>query len=180
MKFGDDPKIDWFHRLTGNFLYISEIGLFTKRLESSRKFYKIKIKIDITAKTKKKKFLLRLIWNNLGFGRSPVAYLQKQPPGVFIGKGVLRNFAKLTGKHLCQSLFFNKVAGLREISKNTFSTEHLWKTASLFRTQSNIVRWCLSRNQHLKVVHYFRKTNQFVEQLSWLVSIWWQLRRLIS
>ena len=28
-------------------------------------------------------------------------------------RGVLRNFAKFTGKHLCQSLFFNKVAGLR-------------------------------------------------------------------
>ena len=28
-------------------------------------------------------------------------------------KGVLRNFAKFTGKHLCQSLFFNKVANLR-------------------------------------------------------------------
>ena len=28
-------------------------------------------------------------------------------------KRVLRNFAKFTGKHLCQSLFFNKVAGLR-------------------------------------------------------------------
>ena len=28
-------------------------------------------------------------------------------------KGVLRNFAKFTEKHLCQSLFFNKVAGLR-------------------------------------------------------------------
>ena len=27
-------------------------------------------------------------------------------------KGVLRNFTKFTGKHLCQSLFFNKVAGL--------------------------------------------------------------------
>ena len=26
--------------------------------------------------------------------------------------GVLENFAKFTGKHLCQSLFFNKVAGL--------------------------------------------------------------------
>ena len=26
---------------------------------------------------------------------------------------VLRNFAKFTGKHLCQNLFFNKVAGLR-------------------------------------------------------------------
>ena len=28
-------------------------------------------------------------------------------------KGVLRNIAKFTGKHLCQSLFLNKVAGLR-------------------------------------------------------------------
>ena len=26
--------------------------------------------------------------------------------------GVLRNFAKFTGKHMYQSLFFNKVAGL--------------------------------------------------------------------
>ena len=29
--------------------------------------------------------------------------------------GVLRNFAKFTGKHLCQSLFFNKGAGLRPV-----------------------------------------------------------------
>ena len=28
-----------------------------------------------------------------------------------VKKGVLRNFSKLTGRHLCQSLFFNKVAG---------------------------------------------------------------------
>ena len=32
-------------------------------------------------------------------------------PEVFCKKGVLKNFAKFTGKHLCQSLFFNKVAG---------------------------------------------------------------------
>ena len=32
---------------------------------------------------------------------------------VFCKKGVLRNFTKFTGKHLCQCLFFNKVAGLR-------------------------------------------------------------------
>ena len=30
-------------------------------------------------------------------------------------EGVLSNFAKFTGKHLCQSLFFNKVAGLRPL-----------------------------------------------------------------
>ena len=59
-----------------------------------------------------------------------------------VRKGVLRNFAKFTGKHLVQSLFFNKVAGLSlvknktlaqvffcefcEISNNTFFTEYLW------------------------------------------------------
>ena len=30
---------------------------------------------------------------------------------MFFEKGVIRNFAKFTGKHLCHSLFFNKVAG---------------------------------------------------------------------
>ena len=31
-------------------------------------------------------------------------------------KGVLRNFAKFTGKHLYQSLFFNTVVGLRPLT----------------------------------------------------------------
>ena len=30
---------------------------------------------------------------------------------VFYKKNVLKNFPKFTGKHLCQSLFFDKVAG---------------------------------------------------------------------
>ena len=62
-----------------------------------------------------------------------------------IKKGVFINFAKFTGQHLCQSLFFNKVAGLGsekqtltqvfsyevyKIAKNTFFTEHLRTTAS--------------------------------------------------
>ena len=34
-------------------------------------------------------------------------------PEVFCKYGVLRNFAKFIGKHLCQSHLFNKVAGLR-------------------------------------------------------------------
>ena len=37
--------------------------------------------------------------------------MQKQSPGgILLQKGVLRNFTKFTGKHLCQRLFFNKVA----------------------------------------------------------------------
>ena len=35
---------------------------------------------------------------------------------VLCRKGVLWNFEKFTGKHLCQSLFFNKLAGLRPVS----------------------------------------------------------------
>ena len=52
-------------------------------------------------------------------------------PEVFCRKGVFRNFAKFTEKHLCQSLFLNKVEALAqvfscefcEIFKNTFFTE---------------------------------------------------------
>ena len=40
-----------------------------------------------------------------------------------VRKGVLRNFAKFTGKHLCQRLFFNKVAGLRPA---TLLKKSLW------------------------------------------------------
>ena len=36
---------------------------------------------------------------------------QKQSPGVVLQKSVPINVAKFTGKHLCQSLFFNKIAG---------------------------------------------------------------------
>ena len=36
----------------------------------------------------------------------------------FIIKGILRNFAKFTGRHPCQSLFFNKVAGQRRNLRN--------------------------------------------------------------
>ena len=40
-----------------------------------------------------------------------------------VRKGVLRNFAKFRGKHLCQSLVFNKVAGLRPA---TLLKKKLW------------------------------------------------------
>ena len=36
---------------------------------------------------------------------------------MFCKKDVLRNFAKFTGKHLCQSLFFNKVANKENLAK---------------------------------------------------------------
>ena len=58
-------------------------------------------------------------------------------------KDVLENFAKFTGKHLCKSLLFNKVAGLRpatllknEILTQVFSCEicEIFKNTFLYRT----------------------------------------------
>ena len=62
---------------------------------------------------------------------------QKHPAEVFCKKGSIKNYAKFTGKHLCQSLFFKNETLARafscefcEISKNTFFTEQLLTTAS--------------------------------------------------
>ena len=46
-------------------------------------------------------------------------YIQRQ----FCKKGALRNFANFTGKQLCQSLFFIKVACVRPV---TLSKKRLW------------------------------------------------------
>ena len=45
-------------------------------------------------------------------------------PEVLRNEGVLRNFAKFTGKLLCQTLFFNKVAGLMPA---TLIRKRLWR-----------------------------------------------------
>ena len=77
-----------------------------------------------------------------------------------IKKGILENFAKFTGKHLCQSLFFSKketlayvfCCGFCEISKNTLFTEHLWATASRYL----ILRAaCLYKNIHMRCLTGF-------------------------
>ena len=42
-------------------------------------------------------------------------------------KGVLKNFAKFTGKHLCQALWHRCFpVNFAKVFKNTFLTEHLW------------------------------------------------------
>ena len=62
-------------------------------------------------------------------GKFMVMWKEGPPPVVFCKKGVLRNFAKFTGKNLCQSLFFNKVAGLVVFLSTALLTEYLQATA---------------------------------------------------
>ena len=54
-----------------------------------------------------------------------------------VKKGVLKNFAKFTGKHQCQSLFFNRVADHRcfpanfaKFLRTRFITGHVRKALS--------------------------------------------------
>ena len=87
-----------------------------------------------------------------------------------VRKNVLKNFAKFAGKHLCQSLFFNKVTRLRpatllkkglwhrcfpmnfcKISKNNFFTEHLWTITPL----DDCFPWLCLPNSNSVLVYLF-------------------------
>ena len=84
--------------------------------------------------------------------------------------GVLKNFSKFTGKHLCQSLFFNKTTCLRpatlykkrlvqvfscgfcKIFKNNFLTEHLRMLASQNMCSIKKLPWKVYQNSQEKSV----------------------------
>ena len=93
-----------------------------------------------------------------------------------VRNGVLRNFAKFTGKHLCHSLFFNKVAGLTFLQKivksshpevflrkgvlkicSKFKGEHSSRSVISIKLRSNFIKialrhWCPTVN----LLHIFR------------------------
>ena len=74
-------------------------------------------------------------------------------PEVFDKKGALKIFAKITGKHLCGSLFFNKFVGSRHLIVNyellvvNFAkfSEHLWR-----RTSAKYNLWIMKSNSKIK------------------------------
>ena len=80
---------------------------------------------------------------------------------MFFKKGVLRNFAKFIGKHLCQSLFFNKVVfkkrlwhrcftvSFAKFLKAPFFTEYLrWLLLWFILVASIIVTWVSWSSRH--------------------------------
>ena len=105
---------------------------------------------------------------------------------MFCKRGVLGNFIKFTGKHLCQSLVFNNVAGLRpqacnfikketlaqvfscefcNISKNTFS----YRTPLV--TASRPSFFCLSTQKHNKNLALLIITTSCVSQTLFLSNV---------
>ena len=86
-------------------------------------------------------------WRKKLFHTSSFIYRSSRPE-VFCKNGVLRNFAKLTGKYLCQNLSFNKVAGLRPV---TLLKKRPW-------------HWCFPMN-----FTKFLGTPFYIEHLWWML-----------
>ena len=71
-------------------------------------------------------------------------YLRRSSrPEVFCKKDVLRNILKLTGKQLCQGLFFNKVAGLCKKRNSGASVYSEFCEISNTRFFTELLRWLL-------------------------------------
>ena len=68
-------------------------------------------------------YILRIVNNQMTNSSWKFFYDRSSHRRCSVGKGVLRNFGKFIGKHLRQSLFFNKFAGLRPA---TLLKKKLW------------------------------------------------------
>ena len=107
-------------------------------------------------------------WNSVSSSRSSHRRFS-------VKKGVLRNFAKFTGKHLCQRLFFNKVAGLglgsatllkkrlwhrcfqvnfAKFLRTPFLIEHVWTSAFVFTTLFRVNITVRTRSNSTKKLYW--------------------------
>ena len=67
---------------------------------------------------------------------------------------VLTDFVKLTGKHLCQSLFFNKVADQKEALAQVFSCEFCTISENIFSYRTHLGDWFSHSYSLLMQVHF--------------------------
>ena len=82
--------------------------LFWFSLLTSHQHYRNSSNFSFLFKNLLKNTIFITVWRNASCLTARTSHLRCSAK-----KDVLRNFAKFTGKDLCQSFFFNKVAGLR-------------------------------------------------------------------
>ena len=110
-----------------------------------------------------------------------MTYFRSNSPEVFCKKGVLRNSAKFTGEQLCQSLFFNKVAGFRPLVCNfiyketvaqVFSCEfcEISKNAFSYRTPLVAASFILTLNTIMTKKYLKHHTYLFYGLLTYLID----------
>ena len=121
-------------------------GLIEKFMKYEEKFLPRKVILVPKNKIKQKKLLKWSDSSHVNPENKQKLFIQSSHRMCSIEKGVLKNFAKFTGKHLCQILFFSKVCNyitkeilaqvfsceFCQIFKNTFFIENLQMTASVY------------------------------------------------
>ena len=81
-----------------------------------------------------------------------MALFQRQAPELFYKKGVYKDFAKFTGKHLCRSIFFNKIE--KDTPTHLFSVNlaKFLKTPFFQNTSGDC--FCISFEEKTHTLHY--------------------------
>ena len=80
----------------------------------------------------------------------------------FVRKGVFRNFAKFTGKHLCQSLLFNKIAGLKPATLSKMRLQHRYFSADIAKILRTAFFYGISPMVGSEDQNHFTQHLQFV------------------
>ena len=78
----------------------------------------------------------------------------------FFKKGVFKNFTKFTWKHMCQSLYFNKAAGLRSEACNVIKKMTLAQAFSCQFCEISKNRFSNRTTPVAVSIHYNKKTRQ--------------------
>ena len=87
----------------------------------------------------------------------PLLYRPKQLQEVFLKNRNCKNFANFTGKHMCQSLFFNKVASLFSFQ---FKSNYVISNDSLMTNHKS----CLKSSTMFLLKHYLYVDSLLVVQ----------------
>ena len=85
-------------------------------------------------------------------------------------KGVLRNFTKFIGKHLCQSLIFNKVGGLRPTALLKKRLRHRYFPADFVEFPRTPILQNTSGRLPLNFQANYHKANQSFVQFTFTVT----------
>ena len=102
---------------------------------------------------------------------------RSNPPGVFCKKDILKNSVKFTGKHLCQSLFFNEAIFFNNfIKKETMAQMFSCEFYGIFKNIFFIehLQWLFLKLQYIPI--YLQicllLQNKSLSWLSWLILNW--------
>ena len=136
--------------------------------------------------------MIRRVWKR-NYNFSNLQKIQKQSPRDVLKKGVLRNLTKFTGKYLCQSLLFNKVAGFIkkgslaqgfssefcEISRNTFSyrTPQVTSSENTEIVNRSWSTWHSKSFLRQKQTAELKKTSVVYRPLNKVLSTWRMMQR---